>query len=377
MAKRDPYEVLGVPRDATLDEIKKAYRRLARKYHPDMNPDDKEAEEKFKEVKEAFDILSDENRRAHYDRYGHTDENMFGAGGFGQGFSGFGFEDIFESFFGGGFGGMRSRRPSGPQRGNDLRYDLEISLKDAAFGLDTTITVPREEACGTCNGTGVKPGSTVENCSYCGGTGQRQTVRNTAFGRFVSVSTCEACGGEGTIIREKCTQCHGSGRVRRERKIEVKIPPGVDTGSRLRVSGEGEAGVRGGPPGDLYVFIHVKPHPKFKRQGNDIILEIPITFTQAALGAEIEVPTLDGTAKLKIPEGTQNGTMFKLRGKGIPYLKGYGRGDQHVRVNVKVPQKLSAKQRELLREFARLSGEEVPPQERGIFEKVKDALGGK
>lgn len=373
MAKRDPYEVLGVARDASPEEIKKAYRRLARKYHPDVNPNDKEAEEKFKEVKEAFDILSDENRRANYDRFGHTDEAGFGAGGFGQGFSGFGFEDIFESFFG---GGMRSRRPTGPERGSDLRYDLEISLKEAAFGLDTTITIPRDETCGTCDGSGAKPGSGAEKCSHCGGSGQRQTVRSTAFGRFVSVTTCEACGGEGRIIRDKCSHCHGTGRVRRERKIEVKIPPGVDSGSRLRINGEGEAGLRGGPPGDLYVVIHVKPHPKFKRQGNDIIIDIPITFTQAALGAEIEVPTLDGEAKLKIPEGTQTGTKFRLRGKGIPYLRGHGRGDQHVRVNVRTPQKLSAKQRELLKEFARLSGEDTP-QERGIFDKVKDALGGK
>ncbi|NLZ38982.1 MAG: molecular chaperone DnaJ [Firmicutes bacterium] len=381
MAKRDYYEVLGVSRDASPEEIKKAYRRLARKYHPDVNRDDKNAEEKFKEIKEAYDVLSDPNRRQRYDRFGHAAEEGFGAGGFGQGdFSGFGgFEDIFDQFFG-GFGGMggQTRRPTGPQRGKDLRYDLEITLEDAAFGLETKIRVPRSETCNTCGGSGAKPGTSPETCTYCQGTGQQQVARNTAFGRFVSVKTCEACGGTGSFIRERCPQCHGSGQVRRERSISVKIPAGVETGSRLRVSGEGEAGIRGGPPGDLYIIIHVKPHDVFVRQGDDIIVEVPISFVQATLGTELEVPTLKGKAKIKIPEGTQTGTTFRLRGKGIPHLRGYGQGDQHVKVVVKIPKKISPKQRELLLEYARLAGEEVSTDDnKSFFDKMKDAFGGK
>ncbi|MBS4022027.1 MAG: molecular chaperone DnaJ [Dethiobacter sp.] len=376
MAKRDYYEVLGVARDASGEEIKKAYRRLARKYHPDVNPDDKEAESKFKEIKDAFDVLSDNTRREQYDRFGHAAEEAQGQGGFGQGFGGgFGFEDIFDTFFGGG-GGMRGRRP-GPQRGNDLRYDLEITLQEVAAGLETTVNVSRIDQCETCGGSGAKPGTHPVRCTVCDGTGQQQTVRSTAFGRFVSVKPCEACGGEGTQIKERCATCQGNGRVHRERKIEVKVPAGVDTGNRLRISGEGEAGLRGGPPGDLYVFIHVRPHEVFKRQGDDLIIEVPISFSQAALGTELEVPTLDGKAMLKVPEGTQPGNSFRLRGKGIPHLRGYGRGDQHVRVNIKIPQKLSNKQKELLRDYARISGEDVSAPDKGIINKVKDALGGK
>ncbi|MDW7650114.1 MAG: molecular chaperone DnaJ [Bacillota bacterium] len=382
MAKRDYYEVLGVSKDASPEEIKKAYRTLARKYHPDVNPEDHGAEEKFKEVKEAFDVLSDTNRRAQYDRFGHAAEEGFGAGGaggfggFGQGdFSGFGgFEDIFDTFFG---GGGRTRRPGGPQRGNDLRYDLEIKLEDAAFGLETTVSIPRSENCETCGGSGAKPGTSPETCQHCQGTGQQQVVRNTAFGRFVSVKTCDVCRGEGKIIKERCPDCHGSGRIQRERKIEIKIPAGVDTGSRLRVSGEGEAGSRGGPPGDLYVIIHVRQHKVFRREGDDIIVDIPVSFAQATLGTELDVPTLDGKARLKVPEGTQPNTLFRLRGKGIPHLRGYGSGDQHVRVTVDIPRKLSAKQKELLREYANISGESVLQPEKGIIDKVKDALGGK
>ncbi|NLM52467.1 MAG: molecular chaperone DnaJ [Firmicutes bacterium] len=384
MAKRDYYEVLGVSRDASQEEIKKAFRRLARKYHPDVNPDDKDAEKKFKEIKEAFDVLSDPDRRQQYDQFGHAAEEGFGGfGGFGQGFGqggfGFGFDDIFEEFFGGSpFGGAtRTRRPNSPQRGSDLRYDLEITLEDAAFGLQTTITVPRTENCDACGGSGAKPGTKPETCTHCHGSGQQQVVRNTAFGRFVSVRTCEACGGTGTIIKEHCPQCQGSGRVQRRRKIEVKIPPGVDTGSRLRISGEGEAGLHGGPPGDLYVVIHVRKHKIFVREGDDVVMEQPISFVQAALGTELEVPTLDGKARIKIPEGTQTGTVFRLRGKGIPHLRGFGSGDQRVRVIVQVPKKLTAKQKELLREFARISGEDVESGEKGFFDKMKDAFSGK
>ncbi|HAA37634.1 MAG TPA: molecular chaperone DnaJ [Firmicutes bacterium] len=383
MAKRDYYEVLGVSRDASTEEIKKAYRKLARKYHPDVNRDDKDAEKKFKEVKEAYDVLSDPQRRAQYDQFGHAAETggfgTGGVGGVGQGdFSGFGgFEDIFDSFFGGFGGATQTRRSAGPQRGNDLRYDLEITLEQAALGLETTINVPRAESCDSCGGSGAKPGTKPETCSHCHGTGQQQVARNTAFGRFVSVQTCQACGGTGTVIKERCPDCHGSGRVQRERKIEIKIPPGVETGSRLRVANEGEAGLRGGPPGDLYIVVHVRPHKLFVRQGNDIIIEVPISFTQATLGTELEVPTLTGKARVKIPAGTQTGTTFRLRGKGIPHLRGYGQGDQHVKVVVKIPKKISNKQKELLREFARLAGEDVAGEDKSFLHKMKDAFGGK
>lgn len=380
MAKRDYYEVLGVTKDASPEDIKKAYRKLARQYHPDVNPD-KDAEEKFKEVRQAFDVLSDPEKRAQYDQYGHAAEEGFGNGfggfgGFNQGggFSGFGFEDIFDSFFG---GNTRGRRQAGPQRGNDLRYDLEISLEEAVNGLETTIAVPRVEQCETCGGSGAKPGTGAETCSRCQGTGQEQVVRNTAFGRFVSVKTCDACRGEGKIVRDPCPACHGRGRVQKERKIEIKIPAGVDTGARLRVAGEGEGGLRGGPPGDLYVLIHVKPHKFFKRNGDDIYTEVSISFVQAALGTELEVQTLDGKARLKVPEGTQPGTNFRLRGKGVPHLRGHGRGDQHVIVNVDIPRKLSAKQKDILREYAHVSGEKVLQPDKGILDKMKDALGGK
>lgn len=373
MGKRDYYETLGVSREATAEEIKKAYRNLARRYHPDVNQDDPEAAEKFKEIKEAFDVLSDQDRRAQYDRFGHTADGL-GGNGFG-GFSGFGgFADIFETIFG---AGMNTGRASGPERGNDLRYDLEITLQDVAFGLETTVSVQRTETCETCRGSGARPGTSPATCTACRGSGQQQVVRNTAFGRFVSVKTCEACQGSGHLIKERCPDCHGRGRNERDRKIEVKVPPGVDSGVSLRINGAGEAGLRGGPPGDLYIYLKVRPHELFKREGNDIILDIPISFAQAALGTELEVPTLDGKARLKVPEGTQPGTFFRLRGKGIPHLRGHGRGDQHVKISVKIPQKLSAREKELLREYAQLAGEDVTVHDKGILNKVKDALGGK
>lgn len=375
MAKRDYYEILGVSRDASSEEIKKAFRKLARKYHPDVNPDDKDAEKKFKEIKEAFDVLSDPERRQRYDQFGYAAEEGFA--GFGQG--GFtGFDDIFGSIFDDFFGTtVRTRRRSGPERGSDLRYDLEIALEEAAFGAEKTINVIRTENCDKCEGSGAKPGTKPETCTYCNGTGEQQEIRTTAFGRFVNVRSCEACGGTGTFIKERCPGCGGSGRIERERKIDVKIPAGVDTDSRLRISGGGEAGRRGGPPGDLYIFIHVRRHKIFSRQGDDIYVEIPISITQAALGTELEVPTLDGKARLKIPEGTQSGATFRLRGKGIRRLRGYGSGDQHVRVIVQIPRKLSARQKELLREFARLSGEKTGDSDKGFIGKMKDALGGK
>lgn len=377
MSKRDYYEVLGVSKDAQENEIKKAYRKLARQYHPDTNPDNPEqAEAKFKEATEAYEVLSDQEKRAKYDQFGHAgvDPNSFGGGFNGADFGGFG--DIFEMFFGGGGGGGSRRR--GPQKGNDLRYDLEIAFEEAAFGLEKDLEIMRTENCQTCGGSGAAEGTSVKTCPTCGGSGQVQYAQNTPFGRIVQSRTCNACQGEGKIIEKPCATCHGRGKVRNSRTIHVKIPAGVDNDSRMRVAGQGEPGSKGGPSGDLYVFIRVKPHKIFNRRGNDIHCEVKITFPQAALGDEIEVPTMDGKAALKIPSGTQNGTTFRLRNQGIPDVHGYGRGDQHVRINVKVPTKLSDRQKELLREFADLSGDKPVEVagEKGFFEKVKDAFMG-
>jgi molecular chaperone DnaJ len=375
VSKRDYYEVLGVDKNATPDEIKKAYRKLARQYHPDVNKEPG-AEEKFKEVKEAYEVLSDDNKRAQYDRYGHIDPNQ-GFGGFGGGGGGFedfgGFGDIFDMFFGGG--GSR-RNPNAPQRGADLQYTMTIEFMEAVFGKEADIEIPRTENCDHCNGSGARPGTHPETCSTCRGTGQQEIVQNTAFGRIVNRRVCPSCSGTGKIIREKCSQCHGSGKVKKRRKIHIKIPAGIDDGSQLRVSGEGESGIRGGPPGDLYVVVHVKPHDFFDREGDDIYCEVPITFAQAALGDEIEVPTLSGKVKLKIPAGTQTNTYFRLKGHGVPRLRGLGQGDQHVKVVVVTPTKLSDKQKELLREFAKLSGEDAHEQQETLFERMKKAFRG-
>jgi molecular chaperone DnaJ len=378
MDKRDYYEVLGVSRNATSDEIKKAYRKLARKYHPDANPDDKDAEAKFKEISEAYVVLSDPEKRAGYDRFGHAGADGQGFGGF-EGFGDFGgLGDIFEMFFG---GGGRTRRRTGPERGQDIRTDMEISLEEAAFGLEREVKVPRVETCGTCGGSGAAAGSKPKTCLACAGTGQVQFTQSTPFGRIVQSRTCDRCRGTGQVIEKPCPTCRGAGSVRKTRSIKVKVPPGVDNGSRLRLAGEGEAGTRGGPPGDLYVYIHVKQHKLFRREGDDLICEIPLSFVQAALGDEIDVPTLEGKEKLKIPEGTQPGTVFRIRGKGVPHLSGFGRGDQHVRIKVMIPGKLSEKQKELLREFARLdNGESVQGKgqagDKSFFEKMKDAFMG-
>ncbi len=376
MSKRDYYEVLGVGRDAPPEEIKRAYRKLARKYHPDFNPGNPGAEENFKEVKEAYDILSDPQKRTGYDQFGHRAEVFGGfgrqAGGFG---ADFGFEDIFESFFGSFGGGVERRRP-GPERGTDLRHDLEITLEEAYRGGEREISVPRTEVCPECKGSRCRGGARPETCPSCKGSGQQQFTRSTVFGRFMSVQPCGQCHGEGTIVIDPCPRCRAQGRVVVERRIVLKIPPGVDSGSRLRVSGGGEAGFRGGPPGDLYVFITVRPHKRFLREGDDIVLELPVSMTQAALGTELKTPTLDGPEILRIPAGTQPGTVFRLRGKGMPRLRGGGRGDQRILVQVAIPKRLNTREKELLQELASLRGERSGGGEKGFIDRMKDALGG-
>lgn len=371
MSKRDYYEVLGINKDASPEDVKKAYRKLARQYHPDVNkaPD---AEEKFKEAKEAYDVLSDSQKRATYDQFGHVDPNQGMGGGFdGADFGGFG--DIFDMFFGGGGG---RRNPNAPQRGNDLQYTMTIEFKEAVFGKELDISIPRTENCDTCHGSGAKPGTKPETCSTCHGTGQQEVVQNTPFGRIVNRRACSTCGGQGKIIRDKCGTCHGTGKVKKQRTIHIKVPAGVDDGAQLRVSGEGEAGTRGGPPGDLYVVIRVNPHDFFEREGDDIYCEVPLTFAQVALGDEIEIPTLTERVRLKIPAGTQTGTYFRLKGKGVPRLRGYGQGDQHVKVTVVTPTNMSEEQKSLLRQFAAQSGEHTHEQQMSLFDRFKKALFG-
>ena len=367
--KRDYYEVLGVGKDASAEDIKKSYRKLARQYHPDVNKA-ADAEAKFKEVKEAYDVLSDDGKRDTYDRYGHVDPNQ-GMGG-GADFNG-GFGDIFDMFFGGG-----RRDPNAPQRGNDLQYTMTVEFKEAVFGKETEITIPRTENCDTCHGSGAKPGTKPETCSVCKGSGQQEVVQNTPFGRMVNRRACSNCSGTGKVIKEKCGTCHGAGKVKRQRKINVRIPAGVDDGAQIRLSGEGESGLRGGPSGDLYIVIRVKPHDFFDREGDDIYCEVPLTFAQAALGDEIEIPTLTEKVKLKVPAGTQTGTYFRLKGKGVPKLRGYGQGDQHVKVTVVTPTKLTEEQKELLRQFSGTSVAETNGQEHheSIFDRMKKAFRG-
>ncbi|RCW51311.1 molecular chaperone DnaJ [Paenibacillus prosopidis] len=373
MAKRDYYEVLGLGKDASADDIKKSYRKLARQYHPDVNKE-ADAESKFKEVKEAYDVLSDDGKRSTYDRFGHVDPNQgMGGGGGAQDFGGFG--DIFDMFFGGG-GGRRD--PNAPQRGNDLQYTMTVEFKEAVFGKETEITIPRTETCDTCHGNGAKPGTKPESCSVCKGSGQQEVVQNTPFGRMVNRRACTNCSGTGRVIKEKCGTCHGAGKVKRQRKINIRIPAGVDDGAQIRMSGEGEGGLRGGPAGDLYIVIRVKSHEFFEREGDDIYCEVPLTFVQATLGDEIEIPTLTEKVKLKVPAGTQTGTYFRLKGKGVPKLRGYGQGDQHVKVTIVTPTNLTDEQKELLRQFGGLSSDTSNEQEHheSIFERMKKAFRG-
>ena len=372
--KRDYYEVLGVEKTASEDEIKSAYRKLAKKYHPDLNPGNAEAEAKFKEVNEAYGVLSDADKRAKYDQYGTADPQAgFGGGGFSGGFGGFGsggfsggFEDIFENIFGGFTGSRRSN--NAPEQGRDLRVDMELTFEEAAFGAKKEINLTREESCDECGGSGAAKGTTAEVCQACHGSGQVRTTQNTVFGSFSSTQQCTACHGTGRIIRTPCKKCGGKGRIRRARRISINVPAGIDNGQAITLRGEGEQGKRGGAAGDLYVYFSVKPHKLFKRRGNDIYLEVAVSFANAALGAEITVPTLEDSIKYKIPEGTQPGTVFRIRGKGIKRLGGNDRGDMYKTVGVEIPRRLSSKQKELLRAFDdSVTGNEPQDKKRGIF----------
>lgn len=364
---KDYYEILGVSRDASETDIKKAFRQLALKYHPDRNLGDKASEDKFKEINEAYSCLIDPQKRANYDRFG-TAEGM-GAGGYGPFTGGAGFGDIFEDIFGDFFGAFGGQRRTRAARGSDLRYDLSIKLEEAVFGTEETISFPTMEDCPECRGTGSEPGKNPAVCPACKGTGQVRFQQG-----FFSVSkTCGKCYGRGQIITDPCKSCKGHGKIQKEKNVSVKVPPGVDRGSRLKIYGEGEPGVHGGPRGDLYIVIDVEEHPFFKRDGTEIFCEVPLSFPQAALGAEIEVPTLDGSANLKIPAGTPSGKVFYIKGKGAPPVGGHHRGNQAVRVYIDVPKKLSARQRELLEEFASINGDEVS---KSFKEKIKDLFTG-
>lgn len=379
--KRDYYEVLGVSKGASDDELKKAYRKLAKKYHPDMNPGDKKAEAMFKEVNEAYEVLSDKDKRARYDQFGHAgmDPN-FGAGGFGGGFGGFDdLGDILSGMFGGGgfggFGGFGGgSRPNAPQRGADVNTFVTISFEEAAFGVQKEIEVQIVDNCDDCHGTGAAAGTQAETCSKCGGTGQMRFQQRTPFGTMTSMRACDACGGKGKIIKTPCSKCGGKGRVRRTKKIQVSIPAGIDDGQTISLRGQGSVGINGGPSGNILVTVRMRPHPIFERDGFDVMCEFPITFVQAALGAELEVPTIDGKVKYTVPEGTQSHTVFRLKGKGIQHLQGRGRGDQYVKVIVEVPKNLTAEQKNLLKEFDD-SAKGKYTKQKGFFDKIKDALG--
>ncbi len=378
--KRDFYEVLGVAKDANDADIKKAYHKLAKKYHPDLNPDDAEAEANFKEVSAAYEILSDKEARARYDQFGHAgvDPN-YGAGGAGGGFGGAGFDvdlgDIFESFFGGGggFGGGRRRRdPNAPRKGTDIRISVVLTFMEAVHGTKKTVNVTRKENCDECGGSGAEKGTTADVCDECQGSGVVLTSTRTAFGTMQESRPCTKCGGKGKIIKSPCQTCHGSGQVSKSEKLEISIPAGVDDDNNVVLRGKGDAGLNGGPSGDLIVIITVRPDPMFERHGSDVLVNVPITYSQAVLGDKITVPTVDGKVEYSVPEGTASGKTFRLRNKGIPYVRGRGRGDAYVQVTIEIPKKLNKKQREALDEFEKTLQEDNYEERKGFFQNMKD-----
>lgn len=370
--KRDYYEVLGVSKNATEDEIKKAYRKKAKECHPDLHPDDKEAAERFKELNEANEVLSDANKRARYDQFGFEDP-MAGMGGGGNPFGGFDFGgmggvgDIFDQLFNGGMG-SRSARNQGPVAGNDLRYELYVTFEEAAKGCQKSFEIYRNELCDTCKGSGAKPGTSPVTCPTCQGSGQ---IRQSG-GWMTTVRTCSACGGTGKIVREKCTACSGSGRVRKKRTVTVKVPAGIDHGQTIIMNGQGEPGLRGGPNGDLYIVVSVKPHKIFRRDGYNLLLEMPVSFVTATLGGDVEVPTLNGPVKYRIPEGTQPGTEFRIKGNGIQQLRGNTKGDLILRVKVEIPKRLNNKQKELLRQFEETTTDREYDNRKSFMDRVKE-----
>ncbi len=375
MAKKDYYELLGLQKGASDDDIKKAFRKLAIKYHPDKNQGDKEAEEKFKEINEAYQILSDPEKKANYDQYGTADFNGGGFGGGGFDFNDMGgFGDIFESFFGGGF--SSGRRKNGPERGADIEFNLNLSFEEAVFGVEKEISVNRHERCETCSGSGAKPGTSPKTCDKCGGSGQVRVQRNTPLGSFVSVNTCDKCGGKGKLVSDPCPTCKGTGKERKHRKIKINVPAGVDTGNVIPLRGHGEHGANGGPPGDLYVNIRVAAHPQFKRKGFDIYIDRHISFAKATLGCELKVPTVDGEVKYDVPAGTQPGTVFRLKSKGVPRVNSSGRGDQYVNIIVDIPKNLNDKQKEALKMFMEASGESHNGEDskKSFMNKIKDTF---
>jgi molecular chaperone DnaJ len=376
MAQRDYYEILGVPKNASPDDLKGAFRRLARQYHPDVNksPD---AEERFKEINEAYAILSDEEKRVAYDRFGHA--GVRGAAGSPDFSVDFGnFADIFEEFLGGlgGFGRTSQRTRNAPRRGSDLQLKIDLPFKEAVFGVEKEVEFTRDEICNTCHGSGAEPGTTPVRCPTCGGSGEVRQVRQTLLGSMVQVTTCPNCNGRGETISTPCHTCGGRGQERKNRKKIVNIPGGVDSGTQIRLAGEGQPGLNGGPNGNLYLLIDVLPHQYFRRRDNDILLDLNINVAQAALGAEVNVPTIDGSEKLRIQAGTQPGKVIRMRNKGVPYVRGSGRGDQLVVVNVETPKHLSTEQRRLFEELAKSLSSEAHPQERGFLDWLKETLGG-
>ncbi len=371
--RKDLYEALGLQKGASDEEIKKAYRKLAKKYHPDLNPGDKTAEEKMKEVNAAYEILSDPEKKARYDQFGHAgvDPSYGGGGGQYSGFEDFDLGSIFDSFFGGGMGGGQTRR-SGPRKGESIRASVTLTFEEAAFGCQKQITVNRVETCPDCGGSGAKAGTSAETCPDCHGTGQIKTTQRTILGMMSTSSPCSRCRGTGKIIKDPCPSCRGAGSLRKQRMITVQIPAGIDHGQTISVRGEGNAGQNGGPAGDIFVTVNVTPHEIFKRRGQDVMVELPVTFVQAALGAELEAPSIDGKISYNMPEGTQPDTVFRIRGKGIPNLNGRGRGDQFIKVKIEIPRNLTRAQKDILRQFEETAGDAQFGEKKGFFEKMKD-----